>query len=711
MGNYVKTPTVYQMETTECGAASLAMIMGYFGRHMPLEQARVEVDVSRDGVNAANIMRAAKRFGLDCHGYRKKAAELREIETPCIIFWNHIHYVVFEGFKGDYAYINDPAIGRRRLSPDELDECYSDIVLTFSKTDSFQPMKKQSGVPAFLKERIKSYKHDITKLFCAGMILVLPGLVLPALSKIFIDNIFISGRYEMLLKIAAFMCCCVFITLGMTLYRELLLQKLKERMNLTSCSELLLHMLRLPIDFFDRRSTGDLVSRMNNSSELNEFLLSDLADVVLNIFAAIVYAAALLLCNPLLALAGMAAPVISTAVLYSSNKVSDVSSFRMQMSMGKLYSSMCSGYGITDTIKATSAENEYITKVLGNQVKSINDRQDLGRFQNIISALPVFTGEISNIIILALGSVFVIKGRLTIGMLAAFVLLFASFCAPMEKLAGCAGKLKIFIADINRVGDIAGFDEDKCYFNGEASDKYKFNGKLELRNVSFGYSKFKAPLIKDLSFKLEPGESIAFVGMSGCGKSTVSKIVSGLYHPWGGEVLLDDIPIDDISKTVFNSAVATVSQNISLFSGTVRDNLTMWRNDILDELLDEATKDACIYDEIMAMGGYDALLGENAQNLSGGQRQRLEIARALVTSPAVLVLDEATSALDAKTEQRVLENIRRRGCTCVVVAHRLSAIRDCRCILVLENGKVVESGDHESLIKQDGIYKTLVSNI
>ena len=711
MGNYVKTPTVYQMETTECGAASLAMIMGYFGRHMPLEQARVEVDVSRDGVNAANIMRAAKRFGLDCHGYRKKAAELREIETPCIIFWNHVHYVVFEGFKGDYAYINDPAIGRRRLSPDELDECYSDIVLTFSKTDSFQPMKKQSGVPAFLKERIKPYKRDITKLFCAGMILVLPGLMLPALSKIFIDNIFIGGQYKLLLKIAAFMCCCVFITLGMTWYRESLLQKLKERMNLTSSSELLLHMLRLPIDFFDRRSTGDLVSRMNNSCELNEFLLSDLADVVLNIFAAIVYAAALLLCNPLLALAGMAAPVISTAVLYFSNKVSDVSSFRMQMSMGKLYSSMCSGYGITDTIKATSAENEYITKVLGNQVKSINDRQNLGRFQNIISALPVFTGEISNIIILALGSVFVIKGRLTIGMLAAFVLLFASFCAPMEKLAGCAGKLKIFIADINRVGDIASFDEDRCYFNGEASDKYKFNGKLELRNVSFGYSKFKAPLIKDLSFKLEPGESIAFVGMSGCGKSTVSKIVSGLYHPWGGEVLLDDIPIDDISKTVFNSAVATVSQNISLFSGTVRDNLTMWRNDILDELLDEATKDACIYDEIMAMGGYDALLGENAQNLSGGQRQRLEIARALVTSPAVLVLDEATSALDAKTEQRVLENIRRRGCTCVVVAHRLSAIRDCRCILVLENGKVVESGDHESLIKQDGIYKKLVSNI
>ena len=711
MGNYVKTPTVYQMETTECGAASLAMIMGYFGRHMPLEQARVEVDVSRDGVNAANIMRAAKRFGLDCHGYRKKAAELREIETPCIIFWNHVHYVVFEGFKGDYAYINDPAIGRRRLSPDELDECYSDIVLTFSKTDSFQPMKKQSGVPAFLKERIKPYKRDITKLFCAGMILVLPGLMLPALSKIFIDNIFIGGQYKLLLKIAAFMCCCVFITLGMTWYRESLLQKLKERMNLTSSSELLLHMLRLPIDFFDRRSTGDLVSRMNNSCELNEFLLSDLADVVLNIFAAIVYAAALLLCNPLLALAGMAAPVISTAVLYFSNKVSDVSSFRMQMSMGKLYSSMCSGYGITDTIKATSAENEYITKVLGNQVKSINDRQNLGRFQNIISALPVFTGEISNIIILTLGSVFVIKGRLTIGMLAAFVLLFASFCAPMEKLAGCAGKLKIFIADINRVGDIASFDEDRCYFNGEASDKYKFNGKLELRNVSFGYSKFKAPLIKDLSFKLEPGESIAFVGMSGCGKSTVSKIVSGLYHPWGGEVLLDDIPIDDISKTVFNSAVATVSQNISLFSGTVRDNLTMWRNDILDELLDEATKDACIYDEIMAMGGYDALLGENAQNLSGGQRQRLEIARALVTSPAVLVLDEATSALDAKTEQRVLENIRRRGCTCVVVAHRLSAIRDCRCILVLENGKVVESGDHESLIKQDGIYKKLVSNI
>ena len=254
-------------------------------------------------------------------------------------------------------------------------------------------------------------------------------------------------------------------------------------------------------------------------------------------------------------------------------------------------------------------------------------------------------------------------------------------------------------------------EEDSRYKNEDKSPKYIFNGKVELKNISFGYSKIKPPLVENLNFMLEPGESIAFVGPSGCGKSTVSKLVSGLYHPWKGEVLLDDIPIDDIAKSVFNSAVATVSQNISLFSGTIRDNLTMWRTDILEELIDEAAKDACIYDDIMAMGGYDAKLAEGAQNLSGGQRQRLEIARALVTNPAVLIMDEATSALDAKTEEQVLENLRRRGCTCVIVAHRLSAIRDCRQIIVMQHGRVIETGTHDSLIRKDGYYKKLVSNM
>lgn len=711
MGNYVKTPTVYQMEVTECGAASFAMIMGYFGRYIPLEQARVEVDVTRDGCNAANIMRAAKRFGLNCRGFRKEPEALRDIETPCIIHWNFNHFVVFEGFKGEYAYLNDPAVGRRKLTAEELDECFTGVVLTFSKTEQFVSEKKNVSAPEFLKARLRDYLGVVIKLIYIGILLVFPGMVLPVLSQVFLDDVLIGGYSDWLTKILVFMGSCVVLKVGLSWYRDLILSKLSGHMNLESGNAFLMHMLRLPISFFDQRNAGDLVSRMDNNSELNSFLADDLAETVLNILVAAFYAVVLLLYSPLLTLIGVVNVAICIGVIYLSNKSMSTVSLRIQMSAGKLYASMCSGYGITDTIKATSVENEYITRVLGNQAKQVNDVQKLNRFQKIVNAIPSATTDVSNVLILMVGGILIINGKLTMGMLVAFTSLFESFCDPVKKLVGFIQKIQTLKADIYRVDDVEKYEEDIRYNNKDVSTKYVFNGKVELRDISFGYSKIKPPLVEGVSFKLDPGESIAFVGPSGCGKSTVSKIASGLYHPWSGEVLLDDVPIDNISKTVFNSAVATVSQNISLFSGSIRDNLTMWRTDILEELIDDAAKDACIYDDIMAMGGYDALLTEGAQNLSGGQRQRLEIARALITNPSVLVMDEATSALDAKTEEQVLDRIRRRGCTCIIVAHRLSAIRDCKQIIVMQHGKVVETGNHESLIKKDGYYKKLVSNM
>lgn len=711
MGKYAKTPTVYQMEVTECGAASLAMIFGYFGMHMPLEQARIEVDVTRDGCNAANIMRAAKRYGLDCHGYRKEPEALREMDMPCIIHWNFNHFVVLEGFKGNYVYLNDPAVGRRRLTNNELDECFTGVVLTFAKTEAFKATKKDTASYDFLKGRLKAYLGVIIKLLYIGLLMVFPGLVLPVLSQVFMDDILVGGYSDWLTKLLVFMGCCVALKVGLTWYRDMILQKLSGHMNLTFSNSFLAHMLKLPISFFDQRSAGDLTSRMDSNNEVNSFLADDLAETVLNVIIAIFYVVVLMLYSPLLTCIGLFNVAICITVIYFSNKSVASISLRIQMSAGKLNSSMCTGYGMSDTIKATSVENEYITRVLGNQAKQVNDVQKLYRFQKIVNAIPTATGNIMDVLILMVGGILIINGKMTMGMLLAFNSLFDSFCDPVNKLVSFIYKIQTLKANICRVDDVERYEEDNRYSNENKSDKYIFNGKVELKNVAFGYSKLKPALVEKFGFKLEPGESIAFVGPSGCGKSTVTKLVSGLYHPWEGEVLLDDIPLDDISKTVYNSAVATVSQNISLFSGTIRDNLTMWRNDILEELLDEAAKDACIYDDIMAMGGYDAKLSEGALNMSGGQRQRLEIARALVTNPAVLILDEATSALDAKTEELVLSNIRKRGCTCIIVAHRLSAIRDCKQIIVMKHGKVVESGDHSSLIKADGYYKELVSNM
>ena len=712
MNKYAKTPTVFQMEVTECGAASLAMVFGYFGKFLPLEQMRIETGVSRDGCNAANIMKAAKRYGLECHGYRREPEQLKELTPPCIIHWNFNHFVVFEGMKGKYAYINDPAIRRRKLTWEELNDSFTGIVLTFSKTDAFKKEKKKTTVIEFMRMCLKGQYGVIFKLFYIGLLLVFPGLVLPVLSQVFMDDVLLGGYTDWLTKILVFMGVLVGLKAGLTYYRSLVLQKLCSKMTLISGMKFLSHLFRLPISFFDQRYPGDLVGRMDNNTQVNEFLAGELAETILNILVAIFYLVILFLYSPVMMSIGLVNVLVSLGIIILSNKSMTDKSMQMQMSGGKLYGAICSGINITDTLKASGAENSYISTVLGHQAKSANLEQKMGKFQQIVGAVPKATGEITDAILLMAGGILVIKGELTMGMLVAFNSLFDSFCDPVNRLVGFVQKIQTMKANISRVEDISKYQQDIRYEKREVENVTgKLDGKVELKDISFGYSTLKPALVENFSFKLNPGESIAFVGASGCGKSTVAKLVSGLYQPWSGDVIMGGIPLSRIPKSVINASVATVSQNIVLFSGTIRENLTMWNHAILEADLIAAAKDACIHDVIMQQpGGYDYMLTEGADNLSGGQRQRMEIARALATKPSVLIMDEATSALDPIIEKQILDNIKRRGCTCIIVAHRLSAIRDCNQIVVMKQGKIVETGNHYTLMAKEGYYRTLVQN-
>lgn len=714
MGNYVKTPTIYQMEATECGAASLSMIFGYFGKYLPLEQMRVETGVSRDGCNAANIMRAAKRFGLECHGYRKEPEALRTIETPCIIHWNFEHFVVFEGFKGKHAYINDPAVGRRKLSWEDLDDSFTGVVLTFKKTDAFQREKKPRTSLTFIKTRLKGQYGVLFKLFYIGLLLVFPSLILPVLSQIFMDDILVGGYTDWLTKLLVFMGVLVVLKMGLSYYRGVVLARLNAKLTTLSSYGFLRHMLRLPVSFFDQRYAGDLVERMDSNTNINEFLAGNLAETVLNIFVAVFYLVVLLFYSPVMTLIGLAnIAVCVMAVTYSSKAISGTT-MKVQISGGKLYSTVCAGLNITDSIKASGAEAEYSTRVLGFQAKYGNLQQEMNKYQQIANAIPAASGKVTDALLLLFGGLLVIRGDMTLGMLLAFNSLFDSFFEPVSSLVGFIQKIQQLKADLNRVNDINEYKQDERYSeeSSRSSDLRKLNGDVELRDVSFGYSPLKPPLVENFSFHLKSGETIAFVGASGCGKSTVAKLVSGLYRPWQGEVLVDGMPINRVQRAVLNASIATVSQNIMLFSGTVRDNLTMWNDAIPEEDMIRAAKDACIHDFIMKQKeGYDFKLTEGAGNLSGGQRQRLEIARALTGKPSVLIMDEATSALDPITEKEVLDNISKRGCTCVIVAHRLSAIRDCKQILVMENGKITQRGTHDTLKDLDGPYRRIVENL
>ena len=711
--NYVKTPTIYQMEATECGAASLAMIMAYFGSYIPLEKMRIETGVSRDGCNAKNIMKAGRKFGLEVKGYRKSLDSLLELQPPCIIHWNFNHFVVYEGKKGKHYYINDPAMGRRKLTLEDLDDAFTGVVLTFKKTENFQKSKKMNTLFSFIRIRLKGQYSAILALLCIGFLLVFPGLLIPVFSQVFIDDILLGGNNSWMAAFLAIMVFTMLFQAGLTYYRGILLQKLQNKMSMISAHKFLSHMFRLPMSFFDQRYAGDLAERVENNNNVSNFLAGDLAETVLNIIVAAFYLVLLLGYSPMLTLIGAAGILINLIIVKLSSDFIESSTMKQQQDQGKMIGAIFAGLNITGTLKASGAESEYTGRILGYYAKNILLEQKLGKVQQIINAIPEVFGEISNVLVLMIGGILVINGNMTSGMLVAFTSLLESFTAPVNKLVQFMQRIQTLKADMSRVEDVLKYEQDEKFLESEekVTMNTKLTGDVELEAISFGYSILEKPLVEDFSFHLKTGNSIAFVGASGCGKSTVSKIVSGLYLPWSGEVRMDGIPVKNIPKEIMSSSVSTVSQDITLFSGTIRDNLTMWNSTILEEDIINAAKDACIHEVITKKpGAYEFVLSEGGANLSGGQRQRLEIARALVTNPTILIMDEATSALDPLVEKQIIDNIKRRGCTCVIVAHRLSAIRDCDEIIVMEKGKIVQRGTHDSLAGEPGHYQKLIQN-
>lgn len=714
MSRYRKTPTIYQMEATECGAASLSMIFAHFGKHLPLEQMRIETGVSRDGCNAGNIVRAAKKYGFECHGYRKELDGLKELVPPCIIHWNFNHFVVFEGVKGKYAYINDPAIGRRKLTMEELDDGFTGIVLTFQPAEGFKKEKKKHTLIKFICDRISGQTSVLLKLLFVGLLLVFPGLVFPVLSQVFMDDVLMAGNTGWFTKLILFMCATVLLQILLTVYRDRILVKFQKKMVLLSARDFLTNMFRLPISFFDQRYVGDLSNRVSNNANVSDFLAGDLAETVLNIFVVVFYLVLLILYSPILTAIAVVTVIVNLIIVKITSNMISNSSIKLQQDAGKLQGAVCAGISITSTLKASGAETAYVGRILGYNAKTIELEQKLSKAQNIINAIPDAVKMLADVMIILVGGYIVIEGDMTVGMLVAFTSLFGSFSEPIDKLVGFVKKVQTTKADINRVEDILKYPLDEKFTNSESKRdiKTKINGIVELKDIAFGYSRLKPPIVSDFSFKIECGSSIAFVGSSGCGKSTVSKIVSGLYMPWEGQLSFDGVPVSEIPNEVLNASISTVSQNITLFSGSIRDNLTMWNSKISENDMIAAAKDACIHDIISQKpGAYDFVLSEGGSNLSGGQRQRLEIARALATNPTVLIMDEATSALDPVVEKRILDNIKRRGCTCVIVAHRLSAIRDCDQIIVMSGGKIVQRGTHEELANIDGHYKQFMQTI
>ena len=720
-GKRVRVPTVLQMEAVECGAASLAMILAYYGAHISLEELRVQCGVSRDGSKASNVLKAARTYGMEAKGYKKEAEDLRYMTMPVIIHWNFNHFLVLEGIKGNKVYLNDPASGRRVVSYAELDQSFTGIVLCFKPCEDFHRTSKTHTSTKMLSSLCKRNVATLCFLGITGLLLVAPGLIIPMLSQFFVDTILSQHQDGWFTMLAAAFALVLIMRLALSLTERLLIVRLKTKLAAELSGSFLWKLLHLPMTFFSQRYAGDIAGRIESNMNIADSLSGKLMSAVVDVCTALLYLILLFRLNALLTVICIGITLINVFVVMAVQEKLKMGSQRMLQDGGKLDGVSINGLQMAETLKAGGTEDSFFSKWAGYQAKYVNSYQEVSTISGVLTILPDVLSRLTEVIILIMCARGVMLGAMTFGMFIAYQQLMAGFLAPVVRTVGFSADFQALDTDIRRTGDVMNYkDANTACASSEPlipaqriasiEKEGKLQGSVRLDNITFGYSILEPPLVENFSLDLKPGMRVALVGGSGCGKSTIAKLVSGLNQPWSGTLYLDDIPDSQIPREIRSASVAMVDQDISVFNGTIKDNITMWVSDVPESELIRAAKDACIHDDIMRRpGGYYSQIEEGGRNFSGGQLQRLEIARALVTNPRVLVMDEATSALDARSERIISDNIRRRGCTTIVIAHRLSTVRDCDLILVLEHGHVIQSGTHEQLSQdKDGLYATLI---
>ena len=728
MRKIAKVPVVMQMEATECGAASLAMVLAYFGRWLPLEQVRLDCGVGRDGSNAGNLLKAARTYGLKAQGYRCSLDGVKKMSFPLIVHWNFNHFVVLCGFKKEQAVLCDPGRGRVTVTMKEFDEAFTGIALTFEKSEAFTPGGRPRSILVFVRSRLHSALGPFLFVAAITFLIAVAGMAAPVFSRIFMDEILSGKNAAWLTPFLAALGALFLFQTAVSLLQTVCLLKIRGKLAVSANSGFMWHVLRLPLEFFYQRYAGDIAQRQQSNEGIAETLIAHLAPMALNLAMLFFYFFVMLQYSPLLTVIGLFTAVLNLAVTqYVSGKRINLARAQMR-DAGKLAATALSGIEMIETIKASGAENGFFERWSGLNASVNSAEVGFAKLGSTLGILPTLLTGLANMTVILLGAALIMKGRFTVGMLLAFQGFLSAFMSPVDALLTVGQKFQEMRTSMERVEDVMNYPADVEYDEESETETKeadgqdhkeaakglpsfeKLRGRLELRDITFGYSRLAPPLIRDFSLTLPPGGTVALVGSSGCGKSTLAKLMSGLYQPWGGEIRYDGKLRSEIPRMVFTGSLAVVDQDVILFEDSITENIRIWDKSIEDFEIIMAARDAQIHEDIMSReGGYGVIVRENGKNFSGGQCQRLEIARVLAQDPTIVILDEATSALDARTEFEVIHSIRERGITCVIVAHRLSTIRDCDEIIVLEDGCVVERGTHEELYAKGGAYSRLIS--
>lgn len=711
MGKVAKVPVVFQMEALECGAASLCMVLAYYGKWLPLEKVRADCGVSRDGSSAKSIVMAARAYGLEAMGFRMEPDMLDDIPVPAIIHWNFNHFVVFNGFKKGKAVINDPGRGTVEVPMEEFDRSFTGVVLQLEKGEGFVQEGKPPSVIRFAKKRLERTMPAFVFVVLTGILVAVIGILSPLFSMVFMDNILSGKNPEWLIPFALAFLLMILFQFVVGIIEAHYWLRIEGRFAITANAQFMWHVLRLPVEFFSQRNAGDIVSRLSSNEQIASTLIRQLAPVLMNVVLLAIYLTIMIQYSWTLTLIGLGAAFLNMLVMHYSAKKQVNLSRSLQASGGKLTGVTMSGIMMIETIKAAGAERGFFERWAGYFVKDHNARVKNTIFGVYYNAIPQFLQQVTSISILMIGVYLIMEGDFTIGVLLAFQGFLGSFMSPVNQLIGVGQSFITMRSSMERVQDVMDYRTDTMDEQVEDLSAGKLTGEIEIQNLTFGYSRLSEPLIRDFSISLKPGSTVAFVGGSGSGKSTLAKLIAGLYDHWSGEIRFDGKKRQEHSDYIFKNSLAMVDQDITLFADTVANNIRLWDASIEDFAVIMAARDADIHEAIITRSeGYDSFLQEGGKNFSGGQQQRIEIARVLAQEPTIIILDEATSALDARTEEEVMNNIRNIGATCIVIAHRLSTIRDCDEILVLDQGVVVERGTHDQLYALGGKYTELVTS-